>query len=78
MGQSKRGQVNEPRNVAIYLARKSSGLALEMIGREFGLAKYSSVSSIVTRTAKQISKNKKLQKRIEGIREKVNKSHAKI
>jgi chromosomal replication initiation ATPase DnaA len=35
--QTKRGQVNEPRNVAVYLARKRCGLRLEEIGREFGL-----------------------------------------
>ena len=52
--QAKRGQVNKPRNVAIYLARKRSGFALEKIGREFGLEKYSSVSSIVTRTENQL------------------------
>lgn len=67
---AKRGQVNEPRNVAIYLARKCSGLALGEIGKEFGLEKYSSVSSIVTRTENQLSKNKRLQNRLEKYGEK--------
>jgi hypothetical protein len=74
---AKRGQVNEPRNVAIYLARKCSGLALGEIGKEFGLEKYSSVSSIVTRTENQLSKNKKLQNRVKKIRRKMDKSQAK-
>ena len=76
--QTKRGQVNEPRNVAIFLARKRCGIGLEEIGREFELFKYSSVSSIVTRTEKQLLRNKQLQNRIEEIRQKLNKSQAKI
>lgn len=76
--EAKRGQLNEPRNVAIYLARKRSGLDLAKIGQEFGLEKYSSVSSIVTRTEALLSKNKKLQKRVEEIRRRVEKSQAKI
>ena len=71
---SKRGQINEPRNVAIYLARKRSGFTLE----EFGLKKYSSVSSIVCRTETQLSRNKTLQKRVEEIWWKIGKSQAKI
>ena len=36
-----RGQEKEPRNVAIYLARKHSGLSLAEIDKEFGCIKYS-------------------------------------
>lgn len=75
--QTKRGQVNEPRNVAIYLARKRCGLRLDEIGPEFALLKYSSVSSIVTRTEKQLLLDKQLRKRIEEIILKLSKSHAK-
>jgi chromosomal replication initiation ATPase DnaA len=76
--QSKRGQENEPRNVAVYLARKKSGLRLTDICQEFQLLKYSSVSSIVTRTEKQLLKNKQLKKRIKEINLKIDKSQAKI
>ena len=38
---AKRGQVNQPRNVAIYLSRKLTGLRLAEIGNEFDLDKYS-------------------------------------
>lgn len=72
-----RGQINEPRNLAIYLARKHSGLKLSEIGVEFGLEKYSSVSSIVLRTAQQITQNKKLKKRVERLRSILIKSQAK-
>ncbi len=74
---SKRGQVNEPRNLSIYLARKHSGLKLTEIGIEFGLKKYSSVSSIVTRMEHLISQDKKLKKRAEKLRSTLIKSQAK-
>ena len=75
--QTKRGKMNEPRNVAVYLARRISGLRLEEIGQEFGIGKYSSVSSIVTRTEKQLVQNKQLRKRVDEIELKFNKSQAK-
>ena len=78
LGQSRRGEVNEPRNMAIYLARKLSGLRLAEIGQGFGLLKYSSVGSIVLRTERIISEQKALQKRLKRIKNKLNKSHAKI
>jgi hypothetical protein len=52
-------------------------LRLEEIGQEFELLQYSSVSSIVTRTEKQLSKNKQLRNRIKEINQKLNKSQAK-
>ena len=73
-----RGKVNEPRNVAIYIARKRSGLRLEEIGNEFGLEKYSSVSSIVCRTEQQLSKNKKLRNLVDKVKRELKKSQAKI
>ncbi|MCF8057074.1 MAG: transposase [Desulfocapsa sp.] len=76
--QSKRGQTNEPRNVAVYLARKKCGLRLEGIGREFGLENYSSVSSIVTRTEKQLSQNQELRDKVDRICLRLDKDHAKI
>jgi hypothetical protein len=75
--QTKRGQVNEPRNIAVYLARKHSGLRLSEIGVEFGLEKYSSVSSIVMRTEQLITQKKQLKKRVEKIRSILSKSQAK-
>ncbi|MFC1827539.1 helix-turn-helix domain-containing protein [Thermodesulfobacteriota bacterium] len=63
-----RGQKNEPRNLVIYLARRHSGLSLAEIGSEFGLRKYSSVSSIVMRTEHLMSQSKQLQKKAENVR----------
>ena len=69
-----RGQKNEPRNLAIYLARRHSGLSLAEIGSEFGLRKYSSVSSIVMRTEHLMSQSKQLQEKAEKVRAKLHKS----
>ena len=77
LGHSQRGEVNEPRNVAIYLARKLSGLRLSEIGNVFGQLKYSSVSSIVFRTERLVSEQKAIEKRIKRIRKELVKSHAK-
>lgn len=74
---SKRGEVNEPRNIAIYIARKFSGLPLDEIGSAFGLGKYSSVSSVICRTEQQLSRNKKLQNQIDKIKCELKKGHAK-
>jgi len=78
LGQTKRGWMNEPRNVAVYLSRRRCVLRLDEIGQEFGIGKYSTVSSIVTRTEKQLMQNKQLRKRIEEIGLKLNKGQAKI
>ena len=75
--ESKRGRSNEPRNVAVYLAGKKCGLRLEEIGREFGIEKYSSVSSIVTKTEKQLSQNRELKNMVDGICQGLDKSQAK-
>lgn len=74
---SRRGRENEARNVAIYLARKRGGLRLDVIGQVFGIEKYSSVSSVVTRMKKQIAQRKELDLRVEKIGLRLNKSQAK-
>jgi REP element-mobilizing transposase RayT len=75
--QTKRGQINEPRNLAIFLSRKLSGLRLEDICKEFGLGSYSSVSSVVIRTEQLVSQSKQLRKKADKIRLALSKSQAK-
>ena len=65
---SKRGMTNEPRNIAIYLMRHLMGRKLEEIGREFGINNYSSVSTIIERTKKKATHDRKLRKRIEKLK----------
>lgn len=52
---TRRGVVNEPRNIAIFMARRLRGDSLETIARAFNMNKSSSVSSVVNRTRKLLS-----------------------
>jgi len=69
-----RGQLNEPRNVAMYLMRYLRGDTLGSICKEFGLKKDSSAGSIVSRVKKQILKDKKFKNKIEKIIKLIGKS----
>jgi putative transposase len=71
---SRRGVNNEPRNVAIYLTRYLRGDGLEVIGRAFGIDKYSSVSSVIERTKASIADNTRIKKRVDMIKSKINMS----
>lgn len=71
---TRRGIANEPRNVAIYLMRHLRGDSLEEIGREFEVAKYSSVSSVIERTKAMIAKDRKLRRRVEELKKEINMS----
>jgi len=65
---SRRGRFNEPRSMALYLARTLRRDGLKDIGAEFGLHGYSSVSSVLQGMAKQIQKDSELRKRFEEIK----------
>ena len=71
---SKRGQLNEPRNVAMYLMRHLRGETLSAICKEFGLKKDSSAGSIVDRVKKQIIKDKQLRAKVGEIQKIISKS----
>jgi putative transposase len=64
---SRRGVVNEPRNVAMYLTRRLRGERLEDIGRGFNISKYSSVSSAIEKIRKELLTNDRLKRRISKI-----------
>jgi putative transposase len=64
---SRRGMQNEPRNVAIYLARSYTGKKLEEIGAEFNIDNYSTVSSIIVKIRDQKKDDKSLAKQIAQI-----------
>ena len=57
---SRRGISNEPRDVAIYLTRRIRGDSLEGIGKEFDIENYSSVSTVIERTKKKVSRDRNL------------------
>lgn len=64
---SKRGQFNEPRNVAIYLTRSLRHDSLQEICAQFKMNKYSSVSSIIERMKARIDTDRQIKKRINGL-----------
>ena len=71
---SRRGQFNEPRNVAIFLTRKLRRDSLKEISHQFHMEKYSSISSIIERMKKQMSADRNLQKRVDRVADGVSKS----
>ena len=54
-------------NVAIFLIRRLTGEKLEEIGRQFGIAKYSSVSSAIEKMKRDISADPRLKARVKNI-----------
>ena len=52
----RRGQLNEPRNMAIYLVRKLRRDTLGQIACAFEIANDSTVSSVVARMKKRLEK----------------------
>ncbi len=75
---AKRGQENEPRNVAIYLSRKHSGRSLEEIGKEFGRIKYSTVSNVVRRIESQLTNSNQLFKMVTSVKQRLSTEQQKI
>lgn len=64
---SRRGRFNEPRSMAIYLARTLRNDGLLEIGSEFGLNGYSSVSSVLVGMRKKLHNNRHMRKKYEKI-----------
>jgi len=71
---SKRGTENIPRDAAFYIQRKYCGQTLVELGKDFGVANYSSVSSAIERTKFRLSKNKSLKDKIAKIEKELDKS----
>jgi len=70
--------LNEPRNVAIYLVRHLRGEKLEEIARQFGIAKYRSVSSVIEKLKRDMSAERKLRVRVKNIEKILNNSQQQI
>ena len=71
---SKRGHFNEPRNVAIYLIRCIRNDTLKGVGKVFGIDKNSTVGSVVERVKREMEKNKNISKRVENLKDILEKS----
>jgi putative transposase len=68
---SRRGCFNEPRNVAVYLIRQLRNDTLKKVGEQFGIEKYSTVSSIVEKVKREMRTDEDLKKRIKEIADKI-------
>ena len=70
---TRRGILNEPRNIAVYLLRQIRGEKLNKIGELFNIKAYSTVSSILRRVSILKKYDKKIKKRIGKIQNSINK-----
>jgi putative transposase len=70
---TRRGTLNEPRNIAVYLLRQIRGEKLNKIGELFNIKAYSTVSSILRRVSSLKKYDKKIKKRIDKIQDSINK-----
>jgi chromosomal replication initiation ATPase DnaA len=75
---SRRGYFNEPRNVAVYLARRLRRDTLTQLCKDFSINKYSSVSSIMARVEQRMREDKKLKENINQIKAIIKKSQKQI
>lgn len=73
--ETRRGQFNEPRNIAVYLLRQIRGDSLLEIGELFGIRAYSTVSSIIRRIAKMERTEKKIRDQITKLRRDITITH---
>jgi REP element-mobilizing transposase RayT len=71
LASSARGVTNEARDIAIYLARSLRGDSLNVIGAYFGIEKYSTVGSAVSRVRGWIERDASLDRRVEAIKKEV-------
>jgi len=65
---SRRGYFNEPRNVAIYLIRHLRNDTLKDVGKFFGIAKNSTISSIDRRLKREMIRDKKIERNVEALK----------
>jgi chromosomal replication initiation ATPase DnaA len=72
------GSINEPRGVAIYLARMIRSDGLIDICKDYNLKRYSSASSIVENAKKKLLKDRKFRNRVNELTQELIKSQPEI
>ncbi|GAB6111413.1 helix-turn-helix domain-containing protein [Desulfomicrobium salsuginis] len=77
MKSSSRGVTNEPRDVAMHLARTIRGDSLNHIAAEFQIEKYSTVASAISRIKMRIEADKGLADRVERSKREIEKRQRK-
>ncbi|KAF5036974.1 Chromosomal replication initiator protein DnaA [anaerobic digester metagenome] len=78
MKSSSRGVTNEPRDVAMHLARTLRGDSLNNIAEEFQIEKYSTVASAISRIKMRMEADKNLADRVERSKKEIEKRQRKI
>lgn len=76
--QAKRGTENFPRDAAIFLQRKYCRQTLAELGRDYGIANYSTVSSALERVRARLLQDRRLKRQIAGIEKRLNKGQKEI
>ena len=71
---SRRGTGNLQRDLAIYLVRTLTRETLTEVGKHFGIDRYSTVSSVVTRVKESLKNDRILRDHLEKIRKRLQKS----
>ena len=66
--ESRRGQENEARRMAMYVSREIGGHGHSAIAREMGVLSYSTVSSVCAKLTRELNRDQSLKKKLEGIR----------
>jgi len=69
--ESKRGTVNEARNMAMYLFRHLRGDALTKIGKAFDIESYSTVSSVIERFKIRMNSDRELSRKVSTLRKRI-------
>ena len=69
---TRRGILNEPRNIAVYLLRQIRGEKLNKIGELLNIKAYSTVSSILRKVARLKKHDRKIKKQIGKIQDSIN------
>lgn len=74
----RRGATNKPRDVAVYLVRSLCRLTLTQVGKIFGIANYSTVSSIVQRVKAEIDRDGTMAEEVAEIRDNLTKANGRL
>ncbi|RZB33500.1 MAG: hypothetical protein SRB1_01127 [Desulfobacteraceae bacterium Eth-SRB1] len=69
---TRRGLLNEPRSIAVYLLRQIRGENLNNIGELFNIKAYSTVSSIIRRISMLKKYDRKIKKQIGKIQDSIS------
>ncbi len=70
---TRRGILNEPRNIAVYLIRQIRGETLNSIGKLLNIKAYSTISSIIRRVSRLNKFDTKIKNQIGKIQDTINK-----